>query len=169
MHRWAFALWLLTVWLLAAWPLAAAAQPASFDPGAFDIVLHQPDDRTLALVDAIMADEITLAVPFRNSDLGIGVAWVPVAAAEPPYLFVQLFDSRYCGPADCTLFGFRQTGTGWHKVLSAYGTRWTVLASARAGHRDIATTMLRRAFPPQRAVYRWNGARYWLTAAEPLH
>jgi hypothetical protein len=150
-------------WLLAAG--AAAAQPAGFDPGAFDIVLREPDDRALALIDEIMADEITLAVPFRNSDLGIGVAWIPIAAAEPPYLFVELFDSRHCGPADCTLFGFRQTGTGWHQVFAASGRHWTVLPSARGGHRDIAVTPLRRAVPPQRAIYRWSGARYWLAAA----
>ena len=158
MHRSRFARWLLAAWLLAGG--AASAQPPPIE-----IVLHEPDDRTLALVQEALSEEITLAVPFRDSDLGIGVAWVPVAAAEPPYLFVELFDSRHCGPAICTLFGFRQTGTGWHKVFEAAGRHWTVLSSSRAGHHDIATTALRHPFPPQRALYRWDGARYWLAAA----
>jgi hypothetical protein len=151
------------VWVFASWLLAAGA--AAAEPPAFDIVLHEPDDRTLALVQEALSEEITLAVPFRDSDLGIGVAWVPVAAAEPPYLFVELFDSRHCGPATCKLLGFRQTGTGWHKVFEAVGRHWTVLPSSSAGHHDIAMTTLRRPFPPERAIYRWDGARYWLVAA----
>jgi hypothetical protein len=149
----------LTAWLLAAG--VASAQPTSFD-----IVLHAPDDQTLALVDQIMADEITLAIPFRNSDLGIGIAWVPVAPAEPPYLFVELFDSQHCGSAACLLFGFRQTGTGWHKVFAGSGRRWTVLPSSQAGHHDIATTLHRGVFPADSAIYRWNGARYQIHDTE---
>ena len=98
------------------------------------------------------------AVPFRNSDLGIGVAWVPVAPAEPPYLFVQLFDSRHCGPADCTLFGFRQTGTGWHKMLEFFETKIRPLLDKhgfgrRSPHRPEPTNVTHDPEPSQEPLF----------------
>jgi hypothetical protein len=45
-------------------------------------------------------------------------------------------------------------------VFEASGARWTVLPSSRGGHQDIATALYRGAFPPDSAIYRWNGARY---------
>jgi len=137
---------------------------------ALDVVLTPPDAAALTVIRTVLGNQIRHEmqdpVGWRHfgSDLKDATmpAWVRIASAERPYLFV--FITPECGASDCTIIGLRPVGDAWVKVYEVFGgDGLTVLDSITDGHHDLRQSVSRGGGHNDLLTSRWSKDRY----AEP--
>jgi len=139
-----------------------------------DLVFQRADEQTLGIVKSLLPGEIAAAeqnsqTPFgRQYPWRVVVARATLSASEPPYLFVMILQSPYCGAANCSMWGYEPTKHGWRKILESIGYQWAVLPPINGNHHDISGRMHGSAFEYTLKTYRWSRDRYQLSRTKDV-
>jgi hypothetical protein len=132
---------------------------------AEEVSFQRPDTRTATLLPKLLRDELTRrgsGYEYNSEASEVAeTAWVKLSEAKPPYLFIMLHGSGYCGSGGCAIYGFRKTKGGWRRIYFHFGGEGIELLNTTTdGHRDIRQDEPAGEGRMVEVTSRWNGSSY---------